>query len=101
MAIFAPLLFPKIETPEFGVVGSVDEALRAIGRLNPDTAAAPHWRYAAELLEQARRHRYPSQVSDARRQLCRALEAEHWLDPPAKKRRHRPRVRPRYLSALN
>ncbi len=101
MALSAPLGFPKIDVAEFGMVASVEEAIRAIGRLPPDTAAAAHWRYAAELLEQARRSRYPSSVSDARRQLCRALEAEKWLAPVAKPARRRHRARPigRFLHA--
>lgn len=83
------------------MVASVEEAIRAIGRLDPVMAAAPHWRYAAELLEQARRSRYPSSVSDARRQLCRALEAEKWIVPVVKPSRRRHRARPiaRFLHA--
>jgi hypothetical protein len=94
MALSAPLAFPKIDAAEFGMVASVEEAIRAIGRLPPETAAAPHWRYASELLEQARRSRYPSSVTDARRQLLRALEAEKWIAPVVKPARRRHRARP-------
>jgi hypothetical protein len=93
MALSAPLVFPKIEAEEFGLVSSVEEAIRAIGRLDPEKASAAHWRYAADLLENARRYRYPSSVVDARRQLCRALEAERWIAPVVKPVRRRPRGR--------
>jgi hypothetical protein len=101
MSLSSPLTFPKIETPEFGLVASVEQAIRAVNRLPPDIAAAPHWRYAIELLEQARRSRYPSNVTDARRQLCRALEAEKWMAPVVKGRRRRSHARPigRFLQA--
>ena len=101
MALSAPLNFPKIAAPEFGMVASVEEAIRAIGRLPAETSAARHWRYASDLLEEARRLRYPSSVTDARRQLLRALEAEKWIEPvtkPARKRRH-PRPLARFLQA--
>jgi hypothetical protein len=101
MALQAPLNFPKIEIAEFGMVASVDEAIRAIGRLSPEMTAAPHWRYALDLLEQARRSRYPSSITDARRQLCKALEAEKWMVPVQKKAKRRHRARPigRFLHA--
>ncbi len=101
MALSAPLNFPKIEAPEFGFVASVDEAIRAIGRLPPEVTAAPHWRYASDLLEEARRNRYPSSVTDARRQLCKALEAEKWIAPVNKtpKRHRRPRTLARFAQS--
>ena len=34
MALSAPLAFPKIDAAEFGMVASVEEAIRAIGRFD-------------------------------------------------------------------
>lgn len=78
-----PLLFRKLDCPVLGrTLYSVQDAKRALTRLDAPTAAKSHWCYLRDLIEEAMRQRDPNIAGDVRRQLLRAMESEGWADAP-------------------
>lgn len=78
-----PLLFRKLDCPVLGrTLYSVQDAKRALMRLDASIAAKSHWCYLRDLIDEAMRQRDPNIAGDVRRQLMRAMESEGWAEPP-------------------